>query len=520
MSRIKQPLSRILQQSKALIYARVSSKEQEKEGFSIPAQLKLLQGYACSHGLGVIKEYIDVETAKESGRKHFEEMVRYISAHPTVRMVLVEKTDRLYRNFKDYVRLDELDIEIHLVKEGEVLSRDSRSSQKFIHGIKVLMAKNYIDNLSEETRKGMVEKAEQGTWPSSAPVGYQNVAGSDGKRTIMADPVAGPIISNLFGWYAQGNLSLADLAVKAAEAGLVQRKSGAPIGVSTLHAMLSKRIYMGDFDWKGKTYRGRHEPLVARDLWERVQDVLATRDGRKLRSKRGFAFSGLIACGHCGCALVAEIKKQRYVYYHCTGYKGKCPGRYVREEVLTEQFSKALSGLSLGRDTLQYLKRALQESHVDQRQEHDNAIKRLQSEYERLESRLQTLYIDKVDGTIDRAFYEKLSTDWRFQQSKCLEQIARHQSADQAYMDGGARLLDLAHSAHRLFMRQSAAEQQRLLKLLLSNSTWKDGELTATWRQPFDLIAETAMQAEQEATRNGADCARYTIWRPREDSNL
>src|SRR5205814_9493993 len=69
------------------------------------------------------------------------------------RSVLVEKTDRLYRNFRDYVTLDDLHLEIHLVKESEVLSGESRSHQKFIHGIKVLMAKNYIDNLSEETKR-------------------------------------------------------------------------------------------------------------------------------------------------------------------------------------------------------------------------------------------------------------------------------------------------------------------------------------------------------------------------------
>ena len=56
-------------------------------------------------------------------------------------------------------------MEVHLPKEGVVLTRDSRSSEKFMHGIKVLMAKNYIDNLSEEARKGQLEKAAQGHWP-------------------------------------------------------------------------------------------------------------------------------------------------------------------------------------------------------------------------------------------------------------------------------------------------------------------------------------------------------------------
>jgi hypothetical protein len=66
------------------------------------------------------------------------------------------------------------DAEMHFPKEGVVLSRESRSSEKFMHGIKVLMAKNYIDNLSEEARKGMQEKAEQGIWPTKTPLGYRN----------------------------------------------------------------------------------------------------------------------------------------------------------------------------------------------------------------------------------------------------------------------------------------------------------------------------------------------------------
>jgi site-specific DNA recombinase len=86
---------------KAVAYARVSSKEQEKEGFSIPAQQKLLQGYALAKRLSIVQEYLDVETAKHTGRANFEEMVRYLKKHPNIRIVLVEKTDRLYRNLKE-----------------------------------------------------------------------------------------------------------------------------------------------------------------------------------------------------------------------------------------------------------------------------------------------------------------------------------------------------------------------------------------------------------------------------------
>ncbi|HZT35925.1 MAG TPA: recombinase family protein, partial [Nitrososphaera sp.] len=95
-----------------VIYARVSSKDQEKEGFSIPAQLKLLREYAVKNGIKILREFVDVETAKTAGRKQFGEMVRFFQQHPECRMVVVEKTDRLYRNFHDCVTLEDLGVEI------------------------------------------------------------------------------------------------------------------------------------------------------------------------------------------------------------------------------------------------------------------------------------------------------------------------------------------------------------------------------------------------------------------------
>src|SRR3954454_9713436 len=238
----------------AVIYARVSSKEQEKEGFSIPAQLKLLREYASANGFAVAQDYVDVETAKQTGRAAFGEMVAYLNAHPAVRVMLVEKTDRLYRNLKDWVTVDELEVEIHFPKEGVVLSRESRSSEKFMHGIKVLMAKNYIDNLSEEARKGMQEKAEQGIWPTKSPLGYRNAAGPDGKKVIATDAAIAPFIAQLFEWYSRGDISLKQAARKVRAAGLVHRKSGAPVPVSTVHAILRNRLYAGVFEWNGRPY--------------------------------------------------------------------------------------------------------------------------------------------------------------------------------------------------------------------------------------------------------------------------
>jgi DNA invertase Pin-like site-specific DNA recombinase len=73
-----------------------------------------------------------------------------------------------------------------------------------MHGIKVLMAKNYIDNLAEEVSKGLREKAEQGMWPSYSPLGYRNVVAEDGRHRIEPDPERAPLVKQLFEWYATG----------------------------------------------------------------------------------------------------------------------------------------------------------------------------------------------------------------------------------------------------------------------------------------------------------------------------
>jgi site-specific DNA recombinase len=503
----------------AVIYVRVSSKEQEKEGFSIPPQLKLLEEYAATHDFTVAQEYVDVETAKQTGRTAFCEMVAYLRRHPAVR-ALVEKTDRLYRNLKDWVTVDELEVEIHLPKEGVVLSRESRSSEKFMHGIKVLMAKNYIDNLSEEARKGMQEKAEQGIWPTVAPLGYRNVIGPDGKKIIEPDPQPASLIGRLFEWYASGTLSLREAARNVRAAGLVHRKSGAPVPVSAVHTILRNRLYAGTFEWNGRPYTGTHEPLVSPELWERVQDVLDGRQANKhRRAKHNFAFSGLIACGHCGCSIVGEIKKQRYIYYHCTGYKGRCNEPFVREEILERKFSGLLGRLSFDDEALEWVREALHASHADEKREHEGAIERLQTEHKRLQSRLDAMYIDKLDGRVDATFYERMSVSWREEQARCLREIERHQAANKSYMDEGVRLLELARDARRLFEKQESREKRRLLNFLVSNCSWKSGELTVTLRQPFDLLAKTTLALEKGRAAGGIASDPSQIWLPGPDSN-
>ena len=510
----------------AVLYARVSSKDQEREGFSIPAQQALLRAYGNEHGLAIVEEFTDVETAKRAGRTAFGKMLAYLRKRPTVRVVLVEKTDRLYRNLKDWVLLDEMDgLEIHLVKEGTVLSDDSRSSEKFIHGIKVLMAKNYIDNLSEETKKGMVEKARQGIWPSRAPLGYRNVQRPDGKRIIEPDPDLAPHVTRLFEWYASGEYSLQALTKKARLEGMAFRKTGKPLPRTTLHTILQNPLYIGEFEWDGVRYDGIHTALVSRELWHRVQDLLHGRATNSRRTqKRDFAFSGLVSCADCAAEgesrlLIGSLVKKLYTYYHCERCKKLKRGKHHREELLDAAMVQALRQVRLDGEVMSWLTTALRSSMEVEKADNKAAIARLQAQYDKLQARIDAAYEDRLDGRIDAAFFDRKAREWREEQAHVRRRMAAHEAADQGYMEAGIALLELAQRAVELYELQDGPEKRRLLQFCHSNSLWDGRTLQVEWRQPFDILAESP-KGPPPKTGLGEDSeTRFDGWLRQLDSN-
>jgi site-specific DNA recombinase len=500
------------------MYARVSSQEQAKEGFSIPAQDKLLRSYAQDHHLEIGAAFTDIETAKRAGRTGFDAMVGYLRKNSQCRVLLVEKTDRLYRNFRDWVTIDEIrGLEVHFVKEATVISEGSRSSEKFIHGIKVLMAKNFIDNLSEETRKGMVEKASQGIWPSYAPIGYLNADGANGKRTIVPDPALAPLVRRLYELCATGQHSVKELAAMAQSEHLTR---GSPIQTSTVNKILRNRVYSGEFEWRGEKYTSAYQSIVPRDLWLAAQAALDRRLGtRAKKTGHCFPFSGMLTCGSCGFAMVGEIKKGKYVYYHCSGARGTCGQPYVRQETLEEAYAAMLRRISIDEDIVNWIATALRESHGDQKRFRDESVARLQQEHTRLQNRLDVMYEDRLDGRIDLSLFERKSGEYRQEQARITAEINGFGTADGQYMDAGIRLLELTRNMHRLFEKQQAAEKRRLLDFVVSNSVWKEGKIVPAWRQPFDMIALANESAQVGTVGELAETGLNQNWLPDMDSN-
>jgi len=504
---------------RVVLYARVSSKDQEREGYSIPAQTRSLRDYAAQHGLAIVEEFVEVETAKRSGRTAFTAMVEYLKKHhATCGTILVEKTDRLYRNLKDWTILDDLGATIHLVKERRIIAPDSRSSDHLAHGFNVLMARNYILNLGEETRKGMTEKARGGAYPSYAPVGYRNVTGADGKRTIAPDPDTARVITEIFERFSQGRHSVKALVKEMNAEGVKLR--GRSLQSSVMHQILRKRLYTGDFDWDGVTYTGTHEPLVTTDCWIRVQELLDTRAKNRTRKvKHDFAYTGLVHCGHCGCLLVGELKKGRYIYYHCTGNRGKCPEPYTRAEILCNQFANLLNELVIPPAILDWLADAVLSSDRTEQAARGETVKKLQARHEQIEARYEAMYMDKLDGRITEEFFDKTAVTLRREQDGLVRKIQGIQKAALAPIDDAIDMLRLTSRASELFLQQPPVEQRRLLQTIVEKATWKDGLLQTGLFEPFEILRHSNQETHRKENENGGSGRDSAIWLPGMDSN-
>lgn len=512
-----------------VIYARVSTKEQEREGFSIPAQLKFLREYAANNNLTVIKEFTESETGGKAGRTNFNKMVKLLiqkaSAPNPCKTILVEKTDRLYRNFKDYVTLDELDLEIHFVKENQILSKDSRSNEKFIHGIKVLMAKNYIDNLSEEVQKGMLEKAEQGIYPSRAPFGYKNVRVND-KSIIEVEPDDSKVVKEMFQMYSSGQNSLNEIKEELEKKKIKLSSNAKGVNTSAIRKILGNSFYTGRFYWKDKLYMGTHDPIISYQLFQKTEQMLKNRgrsSSRKHKTKK--LFQGFIECAKCGRILVPDEKKKKYVYYHCKAGVNKknnqCDNsKYVRESELEKQFKKHLEYLKLSDSLLNLLVHALKSSHEDEKEYHIRNLNRLRNEYEKYTDRLSKLYDDKLDGTITKEFFLEKQEEYKLRQQDIKQEIQEHEDADKNYIELGIQLVEILQSTLKLYDKATIEQKRKIINFIGSNFSYENGKLDIEFRQPFNIIIDTNMKF---GTKKAANCdvsGESPLWWAQEESNL
>jgi len=331
--------------TKYFIYARKSTDEPDRQILSIEAQIEELREFARRENLEVVKVFVESQTAKEPGRPILNQMLERIEKDEASG-ILAWHPDRLARNSVDGGRI------IYLIDIGKIEKLkfptfwfEDTPQGKFMLNIAFGQSKYYIDNLSENVKRGLRQKVRRGVFPGSAPTGYLNDKAS---HTIVPDLKKFRLVKKLFKLYSTGNYSLKDLT----KIGLVSL-NGKSLSVSNIQRLLSNPFYYGAFVFKGELYQGIHKSAITKKLFEECQRVMKDKSRPKKKSIRECPFRGLLKCGECGYAITADTKVKKsgrtYTYYHCTkkGTGPKCSQPYIREENLAEQISKLIQKVSL-----------------------------------------------------------------------------------------------------------------------------------------------------------------------------
>ena len=498
---------------KGVAYVRVSTKEQE-DGYSQDSQRRVGEVYAQNKDIELVRIWEVAESAKKEGRKAFKEMVQFLKDNDDVKIILFEKVDRATRNFADltalYDLVEDYGKELHFFKQSLVMNKDSKSGDKLNLDIQVVLAKNYINNLSEEVRKGQLESLLQGKWPSHAHIGYKNIKHEDGSTDIVVDPATAPFVVKAFELYASGEYSYKRLRDKTEEMGLLNNwRSDKPLTTSQVEDMIKNPFYYGVMRWLSNLYPHNYPPLISKELFDKCQEVSSGWNKKPTKyGDKPFVFRGLISCKHCGCTITPEIKKGKYVYYHCTDYHRihSEPVVWIPEAKLMAQVESLFKSIKIPSDTMEILVQGMMESFVAERDFYHDQVSALEKQYHDIDKKLEVAYEDRLSQRITVEQYDKLVLKEKPKQEVILNKIKLHTKADEKYLLTASLLLELVSRAYELFMSSEVHEKRQLLKMILQNCLLDGEKLVFIYANPFDKIIEGVKtenwRARHEFVRN------------------
>ncbi len=493
----------------AIIFARVSTKDQFVNGASIPAQIQKMKEYCEKKNLRVLKIFEIPESSTNGERKLFYEMINYVKAQNHKTAITVYCIDRLQRGYNECATLDQLRltarIELHFYKEGLVLDKDSNSSEISRWDFGILGAKMYVGALRDNVKRTQEFKRKEGQWLAFAPIGYMNITTEDGKSDVVIDPERGPIVQMLFKEYATGNYSLQDLEAIAHKFGLKsrRRKCTHTIGRGQIHDMLRNPFYYGmmRIHRKSKQYNvsylpHRHTPLISEELFNQVQDVL---NGRKqVPSKpwyreQNFVLRGLVRCAHCGKLMTTEqhTKKSGLVfrYLKCNNKNKTCHQELVSEEEILQQFEDQLFGqMNFTPAMIKNIQAVVKEKLKEDSQANSLYKKKLTEQLQLVEDRKKKLLVAWLDSKIDEATYKNMTSDTDKEIASIQAQIDKYANYNKELDSTLEKISDIALHAKSYFQSSIISKKHEILKLLLSNSEVNGKKLTFSIIKPFDKL--------------------------------
>ncbi|KKP79801.1 MAG: Resolvase [Candidatus Moranbacteria bacterium GW2011_GWF2_35_39] len=486
---------------KAIILARVSTEEQKEAGNSLPAQLVRLKNYCKQKEFPVVEIFSFDESAYKTKRDEFDKILNYLKSHPKEKFaVCFDKVDRFSRNVFDkrvatlYELAMEDKIELHFVSDNLVITPNISAAEKFHFGINLGLAKYYSDAISDNVKRAYEQKLRNGEWIGKSYLGYKNITLSDNKKDIVPDKERDFLIKKTFELYASGKYSMKKLMKEMNARGLTNRPSGVPIVTSQIETILKNPFYYGVMRVKGKLYPHKYEPLISKYLFDKVQSVIEGYNKQNFkRTNNPYIFRGMIKCKECGCLITPEIKKGKYIYYHCTNYSGNCENvTWIREEDLIEQTASSLKGLKLIPEALEVLKRDLRVIHDAEQSYCEKNIATLERKLKRIRDSYRIAYEDRLDGRITTDIFDKMMNEWKVKEQDLLLQIDDHSKANQNFFVTSSKILDISQKAYELFISSEPEEKTQLLNFIHQNFFLEGKKLLFEAKIPFTGILEYA----------------------------
>ena len=490
---------------KAVIYARVSSEEQAKHGFSIENQKRQCEEFAERNDYFVIKTFVDEgKSAKNLDRPEIQDLMAFCSKKKNnVKAVIIWRLDRISSNNEDYHGA----LRPLFERKGITLLSATEANINTLEGdlmrnIGMSFAEYERKLIGARTLAGLRQKAEQGEYPHKTPIGYKNISREDGSKTTVIDENYAFYIKQAFNLYDSGMYTLRSLSDKLYKDGL-RSKTGKRIPKTSIEHILKNIFYTGVFKFEDKIYENaKHSAIISKELFYRVQDRLI--DPNKTRKHNiDFAYTGMMRCGYCDCLLTAELKKDKYIYYHCTGNKGgDCKRDYINELKVDKSFAEILKLIIIPKEIRERISEELKKVHDLKngysKEVKNNIIKQIQT----LENRIEQAFILKLDGTITHDFWKTQNDKWQAEKDKLKIQLDEIDKLDKQFYEQADTLLSFTDNAYEFYLQGNTTQRRKILEIISEKITYKDKTFNLILKPVFQTIVENQYNLRDNFANN------------------
>ncbi|MFW5732361.1 MAG: recombinase family protein [Planctomycetota bacterium] len=484
-----------------VIWARVSSREQA-EGYSLDAQIRINRDKAQREGWNVLREFVIAESARRgAARVAFNEMYQWVKKNAKrmkIDAVLAHKLDRICRNMRDAVRMQELEdtVGVKMLFVDNEFGPGAAGALSF--NVMAAISQYYSDNLRQEVRKGQEEKIRQGWMPCGVAYGYMNT--DDRDEPIQPHPEKSKLVVRVFQLYSQGGLTFDMIGEQLHREGYIYRPSMPRMSPGSISYMLANRFYVGDIVWKGQIYPGKHRPLVDRRTFQICRNLLKGKNRRTRRQTHALA-NGLFLCDHCGSMITGERIRRKlksggvrvHTYYRCANnHRGDDhPKVRWREADLEDAIAAELDTMRMPTpETAEWFRDSLNQSFGQLRGDNGQQkriLGRKKVELEKKSERLLSLYLE---GHLDAGTFQDQSATLQGHLRELEEGIGACRDIDPACRDMAVKVFDFTQQAAEVWRGSKTAGKQRILRAISLNRTLNDVNLVLEKRKPFSFLTE------------------------------